>query len=66
MNNNTDLGNAFDAWIDTNFENYRGVLLEKVKGGYKCMGIFCLNLQDVDRVLNAGRSAISNSINKNT
>jgi hypothetical protein len=63
----TDLGKAFDTWVQTNFQNYRGVLLEKVSGGYKCMGIFCLNLKDADRVLNSGRSALAKSIhNPNT
>lgn len=64
MNDTIDLGLAFDRWIKEVYIPYRGVLLERVKGGYKCMGIFCLNLKDVDRVLNSGRSALQNSINK--
>lgn len=64
MNNNTDLGAAFDKWTQENFFSYRGVLLERSGLGYKCMGIFCLSLQDVDRVINSGREALGNSIRK--
>lgn len=62
MNKNTDLGAAFDTWVSDSFKSYRGVLLERVSGGYFCMGIFCLNVRDVDRVLDSGRAALGNSI----
>lgn len=62
--NNTDLGRAFDTWVSSFYISYRGVLLERSGKGYKCMGIFCLTLQDVDTVLNSGRSALGNSINR--
>lgn len=62
--NNTDLGAAFDKWTEETFLPYRGCLLERSGKGYMCMGIFCLTLSDVDRVLNSGRAALSNSINR--
>jgi hypothetical protein len=64
MINNLDLGAAFDKWKDESFIPYRGVLLEKSGSGYKCMGIFCLSMRDVDRVLESGRSALQKSVNR--
>ena len=64
MSYNFDLGSAFDKWVDQSFFNYRGVLIERLNSGYKCMGIFCLNMKDVDRVLDSGRSDLGNSIKK--
>jgi hypothetical protein len=62
MKKDIDIGKAFDTWIDATFVSYRGVLLEKVCGKWLCMGILCMNMEDVDRVLNSGRSALGNSI----
>lgn len=67
MNNKKiDLGEAFDTWKEETFIPYRGVLLEKLPNGFKCMGLFCLNMLDVDRVLDSCRSSLANSIKKST
>lgn len=63
-NNDTDLGRAFGKLIADNFFNHRGVLVERLHKGFKCCGVFCATMDDVDRVLTTGRVGLGNSINR--
>lgn len=60
--NNQDLGKSFFNLMNETFDRYRGVMLEKVNGGWMCMGKFCRTLNECDWIIDGASKSLSNSI----
>lgn len=45
-------------------QNYKGVLVQKTKSGYKVLGVNCVTPEEVDSIINQSCENLSKSINK--
>lgn len=43
-------------------KNYRGVLVDRVEGGYMCLGRYCKNQEHVDRTIDSALDTVQKTI----
>lgn len=64
MNPKSDIGKAFGMLKDSMYVSHKGLLIEKIIGGYKWLGRKFNSLEAIDEELNKLGEVIINSIKK--